>query len=119
MSHCDIQQIWTKFACARQYVAIQGQLTFFPVTIIPSVCLEIPNWCRKIEEWARQASLIMRSQQNVLDLFSPQNNFSPVLARCLVLLSNPRFLGMGNHLKIFSKAKDDPEGQEQCRGGCT
>ena len=30
----------------------------------------------------------------------------------MVLVSNPRFLGMGNHLGPFSEASDRPEGQE-------
>ena len=30
----------------------------------------------------------------------------------MVLVSNPRFLGIGNHLGPFSKASDRPEGQE-------
>ena len=30
----------------------------------------------------------------------------------MVLVSNPRFLGMGNHLVPFSEASDRPEGQE-------
>ena len=30
----------------------------------------------------------------------------------MVLVSNPRFLSMGNHLGPFSEASDRPEGQE-------
>ena len=30
----------------------------------------------------------------------------------MVLISNNRFLGMGNHLGTFSEASDQPEGQE-------
>ena len=30
----------------------------------------------------------------------------------MVLVSNPRFLSMGNHLRSFSEAPDRPEGQE-------
>ena len=33
-------------------------------------------------------------------------------ARDMVLVSNPRFLGMGYHLGPFSEASDRPEGQE-------
>ena len=33
-------------------------------------------------------------------------------SRHLILVSNPRFLGMGNHLGPFSGASDQPEGQE-------
>ena len=33
-------------------------------------------------------------------------------ARHLILVSNPRFLGMGNHLGLFSGSSDQPEGQE-------
>ena len=34
-------------------------------------------------------------------------------ARDLILVSNPRFWGMGNHLGLFTEASDCPEGQEQ------
>ena len=30
----------------------------------------------------------------------------------MVLVSNPRFLSMGNHLEPFSEASNRPEGQE-------
>ena len=30
----------------------------------------------------------------------------------MVLVSSPRFFGMGNHLEPFSEASDRPEGQE-------
>ena len=30
----------------------------------------------------------------------------------MVLISNNKFLGMGNHLGPFSEASDQPEGQE-------
>ena len=33
-------------------------------------------------------------------------------ARHLILVSNPRFLGMADHLGPFSGASDQPEGQE-------
>ena len=33
-------------------------------------------------------------------------------ARDMVLVSNPRYWGMGNHLGPFSEASDRPEGQE-------
>ena len=39
-------------------------------------------------------------------------SFASGHARHLILLSNPRFLGMGNHLGPFSEASDRPEGQE-------
>ena len=39
-------------------------------------------------------------------------NFASGHARHLILVSNPRFLGMGNHLELFSGASDQPEGQE-------
>ena len=34
-------------------------------------------------------------------------------ARDLILVSNPRFLSMANHLGPFPEASDGPEGQEQ------
>ena len=37
-------------------------------------------------------------------------------ARDLILLSNPMFWGMGNHLGPFSGASDRSEGQEQGGG---
>ena len=37
-------------------------------------------------------------------------------ARALILVSNPMFLGMGNHLRQFSGASDQSEGQEQGGG---
>ena len=39
-------------------------------------------------------------------------NFASGHARHLILVSNPRFLGMANHLGPFSGASDRPEGQE-------
>ena len=39
-------------------------------------------------------------------------SFASGHARHLILVSNPRFLGMGNHLGLFSGASDEPEGQE-------
>ena len=39
-------------------------------------------------------------------------NFASGHPRDMVLISNNRFLGMGNHLGPFSKASDHPEGQE-------
>ena len=39
-------------------------------------------------------------------------SFASGHARHLILVSNPRFLGMGNHLELFSGASDQPEGQE-------
>ena len=39
-------------------------------------------------------------------------NFASGHARHLILVSNPRFLGMANHLGPFSGASDQPEGQE-------
>ena len=39
-------------------------------------------------------------------------NFASGHARYLILVSNPRFLGMANHLGPFSGASDRPEGQE-------
>ena len=39
-------------------------------------------------------------------------SFASGHARHLILVSNPRFLGMGNHLGLFSGASDQPEGQE-------
>ena len=35
-----------------------------------------------------------------------------ILLLDMVLISNNRFLGMGNHLGPFSEASDQPEGQE-------
>ena len=43
-------------------------------------------------------------------------NFASGNAIHLVLLSNPRFLSMGNHLGLFSWASDWSEGQEQGGG---
>ena len=37
-------------------------------------------------------------------------------ARHLILVSNPSFLGMGNHLGTFLGASDRLEGQELCGG---
>ena len=37
-------------------------------------------------------------------------------ARALILVSNPMFLGMGNHLRQFSGASNRSEGQEQDGG---
>ena len=43
----------------------------------------------------------------------PSNcSFASGHARHLILVSNPRFLGMGNHLGLFSGASDHPEGHE-------
>ena len=39
-------------------------------------------------------------------------NFASGHPRDMVLISNNRFLGMGNHLGPFSEAPDRPEGQE-------
>ena len=39
-------------------------------------------------------------------------NFASGHPRDMVLISNNRFLGMGNHLGPFSEASDHPEGQE-------
>ena len=39
-------------------------------------------------------------------------NFASGHPRDMVLRSNNRFLGMGNHLGPFSEASDQPEGQE-------
>ena len=39
-------------------------------------------------------------------------------AGALILVSNPMFLGMGNHLRQFSGASDQSEGQKQ-GGGAT
>ena len=39
-------------------------------------------------------------------------NFSSGQARDMVLMTNTRFLGMGNHLEPFSEASNRPEGQE-------
>ena len=39
-------------------------------------------------------------------------NFASGHHRDMVLISNNRFLGMGNHLGPFSEASDQPEGQE-------
>ena len=39
-------------------------------------------------------------------------NFASRHPRDLVLVSNTRFLGMGNHLGPFSEAADRTEGQE-------
>ena len=39
-------------------------------------------------------------------------NFASGHARHLILVSNPRFLGMADHLGPFSGASDQPEGQE-------
>ena len=43
---------------------------------------------------------------------SNNRNFASGHARHLILVSNPRFLGMANHLGPFSGASDQPEGQE-------
>ena len=47
-------------------------------------------------------------------------NFASGHARDMVLVSIPRFLGMGNQLGPFSEASDRPEGQELGGGavGC-
>ena len=43
----------------------------------------------------------------------PNNcSFASGHARHLILVSNPRFLGMGNHLGLFSGALDHPESHE-------
>ena len=34
----------------------------------------------------------------------------------MVLVAKPMFLGMGNHLGLFSKVSDRPEGHEQGGG---
>ena len=39
-------------------------------------------------------------------------NFASGHPRDMVLISNNRALGMGNHLGPFSEASDQPEGQE-------
>ena len=39
-------------------------------------------------------------------------NFASGHPRDMVLISNNRFLGMGNHLGPFSEASDRPGGQE-------
>ena len=39
-------------------------------------------------------------------------NFASGHPRDMNLISNNRFLGMGNHLGPFSEASDQPEGQE-------
>ena len=39
-------------------------------------------------------------------------NFASGLAIHLILLPNPRFLAMGNHLGPYLRASDRPEGQE-------
>ena len=39
-------------------------------------------------------------------------NFASGHPRDMVLISNNRFLGMGNHLGAFSEASYQPEGQE-------
>ena len=39
-------------------------------------------------------------------------NFASGHARHLILVSYPRFLGMGNHLGTFLGASDQPDGQE-------
>ena len=39
-------------------------------------------------------------------------NFASGHPRDMVLISNNRFLGMGNHLRPLSEAPDRPEGQE-------
>ena len=44
---------------------------------------------------------------------SSWSNSASEHARDLILVSNPRFLGMGNHLGLFPEASDCPEGQEQ------
>ena len=44
-------------------------------------------------------------------------NFSSGQARDMVLVTNTRFLGMGNHLEPFSEASDLPEDQEWDVGG--
>ena len=43
-------------------------------------------------------------------------NFASGHARHLILVSNPRFLGMGNRLELFSGASDQSEGQKQDGG---
>ncbi len=43
-------------------------------------------------------------------------NFASGHDRDMILVSNHRFLGMGNYLGRFSEASDRPEGQE-LRGG--
>ena len=40
------------------------------------------------------------------------SKFASGHARHLILVSNPRFLSMANHLGPFSGASDRPEGQE-------
>ena len=50
----------------------------------------------------------------LLELYRKVSNncsFASGHARHLILLSNPRFLGMGNHLGPFSAASDQPEGR--------
>ena len=44
---------------------------------------------------------------------SSRRNSASEHARDLNLASNPRFLGMENHLAPFPEASDGPEGQEQ------
>ena len=44
---------------------------------------------------------------------SSWSNSASEHARDLILVSTPRFLGMGNHLGPFPEASDLPEGQEQ------
>ena len=48
---------------------------------------------------------------------SSWSNSAPEQARDLILASNPRFLGMENHLGPFPEASDGPEGQERAVGG--
>ena len=43
---------------------------------------------------------------------SNNSNIASGHSRHLILLPNPRFLGMANYLGPFSGAKDSPEGQE-------
>ena len=44
---------------------------------------------------------------------SSRSNSASEQARDLILASNPRFLGMENHLGPFPEASDGPEGREQ------
>ena len=58
--------------------------------------------------WLKSTSTTLRRWVS-----SSRRNSASEQARDLNLASNPRFLGMENHLGPFPEASDGPEGQEQ------
>ena len=74
------------------------------------ISLLVSLWLRLTPlRWLKLTSTTLRRWASS----SPRSNSASEQARDMILASNPRFLGMENHLGPFPEASDGPEGQEQ------